>query len=199
MKIDLHCHSKFSFDSKMEVEKVLETAVAKGLDALAITDHDTIEGALFAQKIQKDYRIQIVIGEEIHTDLGDVIGLFLTSEIKIKKWEKVLEEIRRQEGVILFPHPLGAMGFHHDTFLKKIDFIEAFNPRYSVVTEVIDGKGDKAVHHCAEVYNLKVASDSDSHNYDTIGLAYTEIPGQVEDIKRALLNSDLKIFGKKPK
>lgn len=195
MKIDLHCHSKYSFDSKMETDTILETAKERGLDAIAITDHGSIEGGVEASKIQEKHGIKVIVGQETHSDIGDIIGLFINEPIKGKKWEEIVDQIRKQNGLVMLPHPLVAMAFNHDSFLKNADFIEGFNPRYTRLKEVTNGHGEPSVHHLAEVYKLRVVANSDSHEYKSIGTVYTEIQGEVKDIKKALLKQELKIFG----
>lgn len=198
MRFDLHCHSRFSFDSKMEPELILETAKKAGLHAVAITDHNTIDGGVYAKKLEDYYDITVIVGQETHTDIGDVIGLFLEKNIESRRWNEVVKEIKDQKGLILLPHPLVSKAFHHDSLLKCVDLIESYNPRYTRLPETKAGKGELSVHHVAEVYNLKAVANSDSHDYDGIGLAYNEIDEDarsVTDLKTALMNSKIKIFG----
>ena len=78
-KADLHIHSNCS-DGKPSIEEILEYVEHKtDLDVIAITDHDTIDGALLAQELmkRKKYRFEVIIGEEISTKRGHIIGLFL--------------------------------------------------------------------------------------------------------------------------
>jgi len=79
--LDLHIHSKYSYDSLMDPKTILKVAKRVKLDAIAITDHNTIAGAVAARKICEKGSITVV-GSEISTDSGDVIGIFLNEEIK---------------------------------------------------------------------------------------------------------------------
>ena len=78
-KADLHIHTNYS-DGKPSVEEILEYVQNKtDLDVIAITDHDTIEGAVLAKKIasEKKYRFEVIIGEEVSAQEGHIVGLFL--------------------------------------------------------------------------------------------------------------------------
>ena len=74
IRIEIHVHTLFSFDSRAGLEEVEEAAIRAGVDLLAVTDHDTIEGAL---RLRDRGRIGVVVGEEVTSSLGDIIGLFL--------------------------------------------------------------------------------------------------------------------------
>ena len=80
LKLDLHIHSKYSFDSLLTVEKIIKTAEKKKMDGIAICDHDSLKGGLMAKKVKTD--LIVIPGEEIKTDFGEIIGYFLNEEIK---------------------------------------------------------------------------------------------------------------------
>ena len=108
MKIDLHIHSKYSHDGSLEPEQIIEIARKKGLSGVAITDHNTIRGALEAQKYQsEDFRV--IIGAEIMTEKGEVTGLFLSREIKSRRLQEVIAEIKAQDGIVIVPHPFDSL------------------------------------------------------------------------------------------
>ena len=93
MKYDLHTHSKYSADGFLEPEKIVETAMRKGLSGIAITDHNTINGALKAKKYETN-DFKVICGSEISTERGEVIGLFLSSDYI--QFINVVEEIREK-------------------------------------------------------------------------------------------------------
>ncbi len=78
LKIEMHLHSKYSLDSRMNFDDIVKGCRKKGIDAVCITDHNTLEGAL-AFKKQNDF--PIILGEEIKTTEGEVIGYFLSENI----------------------------------------------------------------------------------------------------------------------
>lgn len=81
MKYDLHVHSKYSVDGYVEPEVIVKTAQKRGLSGVAVTDHNTIKGGLKAKKYETE-DLRVIVGSEIETNRGEVIGLFLSEEIK---------------------------------------------------------------------------------------------------------------------
>lgn len=130
MFLDLHVHTSFSFDSMSSPEEVLRAAKRKGLDGLAVTDHDTIQGALETRDRNRDPDFVVIVGCEKSTDAGDIIGLFLREEIRSRKALEVIHEIHEQGGLALLPHP-----FHgrppRDEVVDAVDLVEVFNARTS--------------------------------------------------------------------
>ena len=78
MRIDLHLHSRYSHDGQSTLEELIERCAECGLDRIALTDHNTVEGALELAKIAPDLAI---VGEEAKTREGEVIGLFITRRL----------------------------------------------------------------------------------------------------------------------
>ena len=108
IQVELHCHTTYSMDGLMTFDSLLRTAEAVGLDALAITDHDTIEGALDFQRqaCANNARLQIIVGEEkTLSDGSHFIGLFLQRHIKSGELAEAIREIEEQGGLCLIPHP----------------------------------------------------------------------------------------------
>src|SRR5258706_6823038 len=104
MKIDLHTHSIFSPDGGITEKEYEEIISKKILDVIAITDHNRIG---FAQKMQKKLGKSIIVGEEIWTSDGELIGLFLTKEIKPHlSLRETLKAIHDQDAIAYVPHPL---------------------------------------------------------------------------------------------
>src|SRR5947208_10826363 len=108
LKLELHCHTIFSKDGLIEFDSLIRTAQAIGLDALAITDHDTVEGALEFQRRAKarSSPLQIIVGEEkTLSDGSHLIGLFREKPIASAELELAIREIEEQGGLCLVPHP----------------------------------------------------------------------------------------------
>ncbi len=132
MKYDLHVHSKYSVDGFVEPEVIVKTARKKGLSGVAVTDHNTIQGGLKAVKYETD-DFKIIVGSEIETDRGEVIGLFLSEEIKSHSFQDVIQEIKSQNGLVIIPHPFdtirgnGIMPTVED--VPSVDCIEVYNSR----------------------------------------------------------------------
>lgn len=81
MKYDFHTHTKYSADGYVEPKILVKVAAKVGLTGIAVTDHNTINGGLEAKKYENN-EIEVIVGSEILTDKGEVIGIFLTEEIK---------------------------------------------------------------------------------------------------------------------
>lgn len=133
MKADLHIHTLYSKDCLTPLDKVLERALKRGLECIAITDHNEIEGAL---RLQEKSPIKIIVGEEIRTNRGEIIGYFLTERIKPgMSLGKTIEEIRKQGGLVCVPHPfdrLRTSKLAEDALQEieqEIDIVEVHNAR----------------------------------------------------------------------
>ncbi len=137
MWADFHIHTYWSRDSMSRPKDILKASSKKGLKVIAITDHNEIEGALEMIKEAKlsDIDITVIVGEEVKTSRGDIIGLFLTE--KIKKGlspEETIDLIKEQGGITTIPHPFdrkrrGALGEYTKKIIHKVDFIEVENGR----------------------------------------------------------------------
>lgn len=186
LRADLHIHSNYSFDSTLNVKAILKKAKKEKLDIIAITDHEKFEGAILAEKLSKD--IIIIKGEEIDTEYGDIIGLFLEKEIRTQKFSEVIKEIRRQNGIVVIPHP----AVHHilsEKVTTKADLIEVFNSR------VGSASNNMAVKLASDLGVIGIAG-SDAHFLFEIGNGVTMINSKsrkLEDIKQALLNGDVQL------
>lgn len=126
--LDLHTHSRHSYDSFTRAKDIVRLAKRRGLTGVAVTDHNTIAGALEAKKSNDDCGFEVIIGSEIATDAGDIIGLYLSREIRSRNVECVIEEIHDQGGLAMLPHPFRA-GRSKEDLAWKVDAIEVFNSR----------------------------------------------------------------------
>ena len=160
--VDLHMHTDHSYDCATPVEVLLAEARARGLGAIAITDHNEISGALDAQA--KTDGLKVIVGEEIKTaDQGEVIGLFI--ERKIPRGGTLAEtiaEIKRQGGIVYVPHPFDRLHSvpdyeHLVTVLDEVDAIEVFNPRVA-----ISEFNEEAARFAAK-YRIPAGAGSDAH------------------------------------
>ena len=100
MKYDFHTHTKYSCDGYIEPKMLVKVAVKAGLSGIAVTDHNTVKGGLDAKKYENN-EIEVIVGSEILTDRGEVIGIFLTDEIKSKRFIDVVDEIKAQNGIVV--------------------------------------------------------------------------------------------------
>jgi hypothetical protein len=115
---------------------VIEIARRRGLDGIAITDHDTVEGALAAVKANRHSDLLVIPGIEVKTDLGDVIGLYVDRQIESRGFGEVIQEIHDIGGVVYLPHPIRTFGAERTAAIHAaypdIDLWELYNGRYAV-------------------------------------------------------------------
>jgi len=191
-RIDLHVHSKYSDDGVLDPEEIVRIAKKKGLVGIAITDHNTIKGGQEAQRYETD-DFKVIVGAEILTDKGEITGLFLSKEIESRHLEDVINEIKAQGGMVVVPHPFDGLrhsAFHiTEEYAGLVDAIEGFNSRC-----VLAGYNRRALKFAAQ-YNLPIVGGSDAHYASEIGLA--GIITHSDDIRMAILQHDLEIFGKR--
>jgi glycosyltransferase involved in cell wall biosynthesis len=160
--VDLHMHTDHSFDCATPVEVLLAEARARGLGAIAITDHNEISGAHEARA--KAEGIKVIVAEEIKTaEQGEVIGLFLEEKVpRGLSLSETVAEIRRQGGLVYVPHPFDRLHSVPDyehllPILDEIDAIEVFNPRVA-----ISEFNDEAMRFAAK-YRIPAGAGSDAH------------------------------------
>ncbi|HWY38649.1 MAG TPA: PHP domain-containing protein [Bacteroidia bacterium] len=160
MIIDFHTHTHHSYDCMMKPAKILRLAKERGLDAIVINDHDTIAGGLECKRINTIAGLEVIVGAEIKTSIGDVTGLFLKEEITARNYSDVVAEIKRQGGITILNHPY----VHHnlsDMNFDGIDLIEGYNGR-------VDEKRNEMAVQLAKQYNKPIIAGSDAHTYAEI-------------------------------
>lgn len=192
MKYDFHTHSKYSADGYVEPKTMVKVALKVGLSGIAITDHNTIKGGLNAKKYENN-KIQVIVGSEILTDKGEVIGIFLTEDVKSVIFTEVIEEIRDQNGIVIVPHPfdrIRSTSLHPTNYdAQYIDSVEVFNSRC-----MRQAYNDMANDYAKENH-LNIIAGSDAHFRNEIGNA--GVKTESENIKEAVLKGDVTVFGKK--
>jgi glycosyltransferase involved in cell wall biosynthesis len=160
--VDLHMHTDHSYDCATPVEVLLAEARARGLGAIAITDHNEVSGAHEARA--KADGLKVIVAEEIKTaEQGEVIGLFIEEKIpRGLTLAETIAEIKRQGGLVYVPHPFDRLHSVPDyehllPVLDDIDAIEVFNPRVA-----ISEFNDEAVRFAAK-YRIPAGAGSDAH------------------------------------
>jgi len=190
--VDLHMHTDHSSDCATPVEVLLATAKARGLGAIAVTDHNEISGALEAQA--KASGIKVIVGEEVKTaDQGEVIGLFLQRLIpKGLTLQETIAEIKRQGGIVYVPHPFDRMHAvpdyeHLMAVLDDVDAIEVFNPRVA-----IQEFNEEAARFAAK-YRIPAGAGSDAHVAQGLGSVRIRMPDfdGPEEFLEALREADI--------
>lgn len=184
VRLDLHIHSKYSFDSLMRLKTIIKVAKKKNLKGIAITDHNTIVGGQRARQLNKE-QILVIVGSEIITDIGDIIGLFLTENIKSCDAYEVLDQIKRQDGISVFPHPFKGHKLASKKtieILKRVDCIEELSSRAPI--------GLKEYQYLKSFNRVPVAG-SDAHFPVEIGLCQTLLDinnTDLESVRKGILS-----------
>ncbi len=174
--VDLHCHSKGSFDSLASPKDMIKAAVDRGLTHLAITDHDRVDMAQEARALAPA-ELTVIVGEEVKTRDGDLICLFLDNAIA--PGLSALETIaaaREQGGLVGIPHPFDRMrgSLLRDAAMAslapRVDWVEAHNAR-------VVGHGNEDASLFAREHGLPGIAVSDAHSVMEIGVAYIAVDG----------------------
>jgi predicted metal-dependent phosphoesterase TrpH len=171
VRIDLHLHSRYSHDGRSTLEELIERCAECGLDRIALTDHNTVEGALALAEIAPDLAI---VGEEAKTREGEVIGLFITRRLPpYMRAEDVMDMIHEMGGLTYVPHPLDR---HRSNFSAeriaelagRIDIIETYNAW-------CEPAENQAAARLAKDLKKVSATGSDAHAASELGRSWMEI------------------------
>lgn len=191
MKYDLHTHTKYSSDGFLNPEKLVKIAKKRGLSGIAVTDHDTIKGGLETKKFE-DENLKIIVGSEVSTSKGEIIGLYLNEEIKSNDFYDVVDEIKSQDGIIVVPHPFdewrNSASLSEEDY-KLVNSIETFNSR------CVENKYNQKAELFAKENNYGMTGGSDAHFANEIGNAGVIIND--DDTKKSILKNDLQVYGKR--
>jgi predicted metal-dependent phosphoesterase TrpH len=178
---DLHCHSSASFDSLVDPVRMMAKARRLGLTHLAITDHEHIEGAQRAAQVAPP-DLQVIVGEEVKSRDGDIIGLFLDEVVPPGlSAPETAAAIHEQGGLVGLPHPFdsfrhsgGSQAAEAEAKLEElagvIDYVEVHNAR-----AYRDANPRAAAF--AHRHGLPGTASSDAHSLTELGVASTVLPG----------------------
>ena len=174
VKVDFHVHTRFSPDSLTSLEAALRAARRRGLARLAITDHNTIAGALEACRLAPDF---VIVGEEVMTTEGELLAYFLTEEVPAGlPPEEALARLRAQGAFVAAAHPFDARrkGHWSRTALERIapwlDAVEGFNAR------CFSARANRLAVQFAAEHGLLLVAGSDAHTAAEIGRAAMLLP-----------------------
>jgi predicted metal-dependent phosphoesterase TrpH len=175
MRIDGHIHTRYSPDSLLRLERLVQLAARRRIDAVAITDHNTIDGALELQRITP--QLQIIIGEEITTRKGELIGLFLQERVPPGLDPlATIARIHEQGGLVVLPHPCDRLRrkvLQRDCWeevLPLVDLVEGFNGR------TVFAADDRAACELAAHFHKPLYAGSDAHTSWEFGRCGLELP-----------------------
>jgi predicted metal-dependent phosphoesterase TrpH len=167
---DLHMHTSWSHDCSIDAAELVDYAIAEGLGAIAVTDHNVFGGALEAADYARGKELVVIRAEEVKTDTqGEVIGLFLEREIpRGMSFADTIAAIREQGGLVYLPHPFDRLHAIPDPrtlhrHLADVDVFEVYNARL-----LFEAYNDEALRF-ARKYNLTMGAGSDAHVLQGVG------------------------------
>ncbi len=173
IRLDLHLHTHGSWDCLSDPRRVLDRARARGVERIAITDHNQLAVALDMARAFPD---RIIAGEEVRTAEGiDVIGLYLQKEIpKGTPAAEVCARVRDQGGLVYLPHPYargkGGGGRHAEALAASVDIVEVFNARLH------PARLNEPAEALARKHGLPRGAGSDAHTVGEVAGAWVEVP-----------------------
>ncbi len=180
---DFHVHMRFSRDSILSEERLIRAAIERGLTHLAVTNHNNVEGAIStrdrARELGLDRLLTVILGEEVSTADGEVVGLFLQRTIpRGLSAEETADEIHAQGGLVSIPHPFDPFRGSHIREVPltrlaeagKIDAVEVFNSRVTFQRHNVQAA------EFAARYALPGIACSDSHAAFEVAMSTNVLP-----------------------
>ena len=171
----MHTHSEYSPDSRTPLKAQAAALVAAKIDVVCATDHNTIEGALRLRELAPD-GLRVIVGEEVSTRDGEIIGLFLEKAIpRDLSGEETIARIKEQGGIVSVPHPFSRNRLYHlrrdalERVWQQIDCMEIFNAREAFSAD------NRRAEAFAKERSIPGAVGSDAHRVSEIGRAYIEV------------------------
>jgi predicted metal-dependent phosphoesterase TrpH len=157
----------------LKPEHFVEACLRTGINCIAVTDHNEIEGA---HQVRKIAPFQVIVGEEIRTRDGEISGLFLRERIPPNlSAEETVREIRAQGGLVYVPHPFATgvtMRLRRaklDALIRQVDILEGWNSR------ALLKRSDFRAQAYALAHGKPFAAGSDAHSRFEIGAAYMDM------------------------
>lgn len=180
---DFHCHTRFSRDSILREETFIRKAIARGLTHVCVTNHNNVEGAIAVRDKAIELGVQdqltVILGEEVSTADGEVVGIFLTKTIpRGLSANETADEIHRQGGLVSIPHPFDPFRASHIrpgplrklAEMGKIDMVEVFNSRITIPAH------NREAAEFAAQYGIPGIACSDSHSAFEIAMCFNTLP-----------------------
>lgn len=171
LKVDMHVHTDHSKDSEASPKDVVRRAIELGMDAIAVTDHNTVSGSLEAERRARGTSLVVIPGQEVHCKEGEVIILNLRETLPNKMSAvDTMKHAQKKGGFVIVPHPFDLMrkgiGRSMDSLLRHIDAVEVFNAR------TIFSMFNTRALAFADKHSLPMTVGSDSHFTWEMGKAF---------------------------
>ncbi|MHA1505894.1 MAG: PHP domain-containing protein [Candidatus Asgardarchaeia archaeon] len=189
---DFHIHTVYSRDSSIRIRNLLKYSKKKGIDVIAITDHNEIKGAKIAKHLSKRMDSPtVIVGEELKTEIGDLLFLFIEDKIEVRDPLESLDICHEMGGICIFPHPPRYHDLNDEVtreVLSKVDAIEIYNSHTLMRKDSIEFlKG----------FRKPFVAGSDAHVLSEVGLCRNIMRSSDEDeIKKEITSGIVRIEGK---
>jgi predicted metal-dependent phosphoesterase TrpH len=196
---DFHIHTRFSRDSILSEDRFIRVAMQRGLTHVAVTNHNNVEGAIAvrdrAAELGVDEQLTVILGEEVSTSDGEVVGLFLQRTIpRGLTADQTADEIHAQGGLVSIPHPFDPFRASHIRRAPleglaeagKIDMIEVFNSRVT-----FSRHNDEAAEFAAR-HRIPGIACSDSHSAVEVAMSFNALPAftTADELRDALAENE---------
>ncbi len=176
IRVDCHLHTALSGDAVTTIDELAERVEQERLDVVCITDHNVTAAAVAAA--ERGIGARVIVGEEIRTTKGDVIGLFLTERVPyVLPLPEAVGLIKSQGGLVYLPHPFDPGRSTLDPATSDqlcadgiADVVEVFNAKIG------DQEFNRRAGELAARYDLPGGAGSDAHDPEGVGAAYLEMP-----------------------
>jgi len=173
-KVDLHSHTIYSKDCLTRTVDFLARARQVGLNRIAVTEHNRLDGALAAKKLDPEL---VIVGEEVMTTHGEIIGYFLTEAIpRGLSPQETIRRMRDQGAVITIPHPLDSLrrsAMRLTNVLQVIDDVDALE---ILNARCVREQDNLAAAQLAQTHSKLATAGSDAHTLTEIGRCYLAMP-----------------------
>jgi predicted metal-dependent phosphoesterase TrpH len=188
-----HLHTRYSFDSLLPPRKIVARARELKVDALIVTDHNTIKGSMETRRVSQGNPPLVILAAEYQSEKGDIIGLFLEEEILSRDSNVIVRQIHEQGGLVVLPHPSKGHKLD-DLLLSSVDIIETHNSRCSP-------EENGRARQLAQDWKLPEIAGADAHCLQELDTALNEYSGthagnEVE-LRALLLNGPRKVTTKR--
>jgi len=175
VRVDCHLHTAASGDAVTTLDQLAERVAQAGIDVVCITDHNETSAALTA--VARGIGARVIVGEEIRTRAGDLIGLFLAERIPyVLPVIEAAGRIREQGGLVYLPHPFDPVRSSLGAAAASLcaaglaDVVEVFNAK--IADQTLNGRAAAL----AAGWGLPGGAGSDAHDPPGVGAAYLEMP-----------------------
>ena len=176
MRVDLHSHTMWSGDSTTTPDEVEQAVVESGIDVLCVTDHNAIRGAV---ELAERLPCRVIVGEELRTHAGEIIGLFLTERVPVgTPPAEAAEQIRAQGGMVYIPHPFDPMrrNLAEPALRDLADARPGRRHRGAQRQDVAAQPQRTRPRRSPPSTTCAGGAGSDAHVPDALGAAYVEMP-----------------------